>query len=154
MKTKSTRPDYIYVTYINTTPQKLWRALIEPKLIPQYWFGCTNTSTWQRGDAIESHDPEGGCDWRGKIVENRPPHRLAYTFQHVGRNKPVSYVTFDVEPPKKGSVLQSAGVKLTVTHRGYAPGSQDFKGISCGWPVILSALKSLLETGRATFKSK
>lgn len=153
MKTNKNRPDFVYVTYINTTPQKLWAALTDPKLIPRYWFGCTNTSTWKPGAAIESCDPEGGCDWHGMIVENRPPRRLAYTFQHVGRNKPVTHVTFDVEKQKNGALLAGAGLKLTVTHNGYAPGSKHHKGISWGWPVILSSLKSLLETGRATFKS-
>jgi len=154
MKTKSTRPDYVYVTYINTTPQKLWAALLDPKLIPQYWLGRTLTSTWQRGATVETRDDEGELEWTGKVVESRPPHRLVYTFQMVGRNKPLTYVTFDLEKQARGSLLGHLGVKLTVTHAGFAPGSKPHLGISWGWPIILSGLKSLLESGRATGASK
>ena len=153
MKTKSTRPDFVYVTYINTTPRKLWAALTDPKLIPQYWLGRALDSTWRKGGTVESHDPVGDLEWSGKVIESRPPHRLVYSFQMAGRNKPVTHVTYDLELQKKGTILYGKGVKLTVTHAGFAPGSQPHQGISWGWPIIMSGLKSLLETGRATFKS-
>ena len=152
MKTKSTRPDYVYVTYIHTTPQKLWAALTNPKLIPDFWLGRVLTSTWTKGATVESHDPDGDLEWSGKVLESRPSRRLVYTFQMDGPNKPVTRVTYDLEEQKKGSMLYGKGVKLTVTHAGFAPGSQPHIGISWGWPIILSGLKSLLETGRATKK--
>ncbi|MFI5357336.1 MAG: SRPBCC family protein [Opitutales bacterium] len=154
MKSNSDQPDYVYVTYIHTTPQKLWRALIDPALITQYWLGRTQTTTWKRGDSIETRDADGELEWHGKIVVNRPPRRLAYTFQMDGRDQPVTHVTFDIEKIEQGDELHGMGVKLTVTHRGYAQGSRQLRGISWGWPVILSGLKSLLETGRVLAKSR
>ena len=71
MKTKTNHPDYVYVTYINTTPQKLWAALTDPKLIPQYWLSRTSVSTWKKGATVETRDPEGDLEWSGKIVESR-----------------------------------------------------------------------------------
>lgn len=152
MKSKANKPDYVYVTYINTTPQKLWAALTNPKLIPQFWLGRTCKSTWEPKATIETFDADGDLEWSGKIIESRPPHRLAYSFQMIGPNQPITTVTYDIEKIEKGSVLYGKGLKLTVTHAGYAPGTKPYIGISWGWPVIFSGLKSLLETGRATSK--
>lgn len=148
MKSQTTRPDYVYVTYIQTTPQRLWRALLDPRLIRLYWFGRTNTSTWQPGAVIESRDPAGELEWSGKVLASRPPRRLVYSFQHAGRNKALTRVTFDIEPQKPDGDFSLKGVKLTVTHAGFVPGTRELKGITWGWPVILSGLKSLLETGK------
>ena len=152
MKSKTTRPDYVYVTYINTTPRKLWAALTDSKLIPQFWLGRKVASTWAKGAVVTSHDPDGDLEWTGKVVESRPPHRLTYTFQMPGPKQAVTKVTYDIEKIEKDSMLYGKGLKLTLTHAGYAPGTQPYIGISWGWPVIMSGLKSLLETGRATTK--
>lgn len=148
-KTNPRIPPYVYVIYINTTPQKLWRALLDPGLIRQYWMGRTNTSTWKQGAPLESRSPEGELEWHGRVIENKPPHRLVYTFQGVGRNQPETRVTFDVATLAKDPVHRGQGLRLTVTHQGYAPGSRMYRGISGGWPAVLSGLKSLVETGRA-----
>jgi len=152
MKAKTTRPDYIYVTYIHMTPRKLWRALTDSALIPQYWLGRELDSTWKRGATLTARDADGDIEWQGKIVECRPLRRLAFTFQMPGRNQPLTRVSYDIEPQPRGSVLHGKGLKLTVTHHGFAPGSRQHDGISWGWPVILSGLKSLLETGRVLRK--
>jgi len=148
MKTKPRKAEFVYVTYINTTPRKLWRALTDPALIRQYWMGRTNTSTWRKGAPLESRSPAGELEWHGRIVENKPPHRLSYTFGGVDPKDTQTLVTFDVESLAKDSVHRGKGLRVTVTHRGYAPGSRDLKSISAGWPAILSGLKTLLETGR------
>lgn len=144
-----TKPAFVYVVYIDTTPQKLWRALTDTKHIRQYWMGRTNTSTWRKGAALLSCDPEGELEWQGKIIDSQPPRRLVYTFQMASPNQPVTRVTYLVEKLGKGSAQLGKGVRLTVTHEGYAPGSPQLKGISSGWPSILSGLKTLLETGKS-----
>jgi len=148
MKTTK-KPKFVYVTCINTTPKKLWRALTKTDFIREYWMGRENTSTWKRGAVLESHTPEGELEWRGKILESKPPQRLIYTFQMDGPKQPVSRVTFEIETLDKKTMYSGKAVMLTVTHEGYNPSSPQFKGISSGWPVILSGLKTLLETGKS-----
>jgi uncharacterized protein YndB with AHSA1/START domain len=147
MKTKTTPPEFIYVTYINTTPRKLWQALTATALIRRYWMGRENTSTWKRGAALESRDPAGELEWHGRIIESQPPRRLVYSFRIEGADQPESRVTMEIASLKNDPEHRGRGVRLTVTHAGYAPGSRQLKGISRGWPAILSSLKSLLETG-------
>ncbi len=147
-KTNRGSQPYVYVTYINTTPRALWRALTDRDFIRQYWMGRQNTSTWRRGAKIESRSPEGELEWHGKILESDPPRRLVYTFQGAGPRRPVTRATFEIEPMAKNSPYRGRGVRLTVTHAGFRFGGSDYKGIAGGWPAILSGLKSLLETGR------
>lgn len=147
MKSKNPRPEFVYVIYINTTPARLWRALTTTTLIRQYWMGRQNTSTWKRGATLESRSPEGEMEWHGRIIESKPRRRLVYSFQIDGSNQPESRVTMDIAPLQNDPEHRGRGVRLTVTHAGYAPGSWQLKGISAGWPAILSSLKSLLETG-------
>lgn len=148
MKTNSKNPDYIYVTYINTTAAKLWAALIDPELIKQYWMGRQNTSTWKKGAALESRSPEGELEWHGQVVEAKKPRRLVYTFQGEESKEPYTLVTFEIEAVNGSSPFRGRGVKLTVTHGGFGKGSKLREGVSRGWPAILSGLKSLLETGQ------
>ena len=146
-KTNRSAPPYVYVTYINTTPRALWRALTDSKFIAQYWMGRQNTSTWKKGAKLESRSPKGELEWQGKILESKPPRRLVYTFESVEKKPHVSIASFDIEPVAKNSPYRGAGVRLIVRHEGVRPG-EEYKGISSGWPAILSSLKSLLETGR------
>lgn len=144
-----TKPTYVYVTYIATTPAALWKALTTTDLISQYWLGRMNISSWKKGSILESRDPDGELEWHGKILESKRPNRLVYTFDVVGRKEGPSRVAFDIEK-HSAKVL-----KLTVTHDKFPDRSKIFQGIQLGWPKILSNLKSLLETGQAiTFASK
>jgi len=146
---KLDKPKFVYVTYINTTPEKLWEALTTTDFIRQYWVSRTNTSTWKKGGVIESRSPQGELEWHGKILESRKPRRLVFTFDVVGRKEGPSRVTFQIDPPKRSDVHQSDAVRFTVTHDQFPSGSQVFKGINMGWPVILSSLKTMLESGKA-----
>jgi uncharacterized protein YndB with AHSA1/START domain len=116
MKSKTNKPDYVYVTYINTTPQKLWAALTNPKLIPQFWLGRRVVSTWAKGAEVTAHDADGDLEWTGKVVESRPPHRLTYTFQMPGSKQPVTRVTYDIEEIEKDSMLYGKGLNQAL-HR-------------------------------------
>ncbi len=137
------KPVFVYVTYIASTPDKVFKALTSGEATEKFWFGHAANSTWKAGAPIEFHR-EGKLTLQGKILENDPPRRLSYTFcpmhePHNGKEKP-SRVVFDLEQ-------QKGQVKLTVTHDDFAPDSTVFPGICNGWPLVLSNLKSLLETG-------
>ncbi len=138
------KPQVVYVTYIETTPEKLWDALTSSEFSRQYWFGAEIRSDWKVGSPFALM-MDGAATDTGKILEADPPRRLSYSFKHQKfealRNEPISRVTFTLEPFGKL-------VKLTLLHEGFVEGSKYLGAISTGWPAILSGLKSLLETGK------
>jgi len=152
-----TKPDYVYVTYIATTPEKIWQALVDPDVMSRYWFGPTgcarvNVSEWKPGSRWEHRrvDESRQVDIAGTVEEVDPPRRLAMTWARpaeVEDPSKHSRVTFDVEPQLDGLV------KLTVTHSGLEFDPRMLAGISNGWPLVLSNLKTLLETGRSMPRS-
>jgi uncharacterized protein YndB with AHSA1/START domain len=139
------KPEFVYVTYIETTPEKLWQALTDSEFTRRYWFDTEVRSNWKVGSPF-ALVMNGEVTDTGEILEADPPRRLSYTFKHEMmeemRNEPATKVVFTIEP--WGNL-----VKLTVTHEGFAEGSRLLGAISKGWPAILSGLKSLLETGKA-----
>jgi uncharacterized protein YndB with AHSA1/START domain len=139
------KPEFVYVTYIETTPEKMWEALTSSEFSKRYWFGTELKSDWKVGSSL-ALVMNGTTTDTGEILEADRPRRLSYTFKHVLddelRNEPPSKVVFNLEPHGKF-------VKLTLTHEGFAEGSKMLDGISRGWPAILSSLKSLLESGKA-----
>lgn len=138
------KPEFVYVIYIETTPEKLWRALTDPQFTEQYWFGVRLTSDWKPGSAFEMRMSDGSVCDRGEVIEFDPPRRMAYSFLGVAD------AYRGETPPRATLTLEPHGrlVKLTVTHEGFDPGSRMLDSISKGWPAILSALKSFMETGR------
>ena len=139
------RPEFVYVTYIETTPEKLWEALTSSDFTRRYWWDTHVVSDWKVGSPF-SLVLNGTTTDIGEVLEADRPRRLAYTFQHItneeARHERPSRVTFVLEPFGKL-------VKLTLTHEGFAPDSVVLDGISKGWPAIMSSLKSMLETGTA-----
>ena len=139
----SDRPQFVYVIYVRTTAEKLWRALTDAEMSAQYWSGNSIVSDWKVGSPFALKGRPGNVVI-GKVLEVDPPRRLAYTFhsQHDGLEKEgPSRVTFELEP------LEDQ-VKLTVTHDEFPVGSEVFGHISRGWPHVLSSLKSFLESGK------
>ena len=138
------RPEFVYVTYIETTPDKLWEALTSVEFTRRYWFNTEVQSDWKVGSPI-ALVMDGKTTDIGEIIEADRPRRLAYTFKHAAdeelRKEPASKVVFTLE--QHGAV-----VKLTLTHEGFIEGSKLLDGISKGWPAILASLKSLLESGK------
>jgi len=137
------KPVFVYVTYIASTPEKVFNALTDTDATAKYWFGHAVTSDWKVGSPVKFHR-EGKLTLSGQVLENDPPRRLSYTFtpqheQHNGSES--SRVVMDLEQ-------QRDQVKLTVTHDDFAPDSKVFASISNGWPLVLSSLKSYLETSR------
>jgi len=150
----TTKPDFVYVTYIATTPEKVWQAFIDTDVMRQYWIGpsseCArfNVSDWKPGSRWEHQraDGSGIVDIVGKVVESTPPRRLVYTWARpadAGDEAKHSRVAIDIEP------LSGGLVRLTVAHEDLAKDPQMLTGVSGGWPAVLSNLKTLLETGRA-----
>jgi uncharacterized protein YndB with AHSA1/START domain len=135
------KPKFVYVTYINTTPEKLWSALTGAEFTQKYWFGSRVQSEWKAGSPLKILT-EGDKDWQGEVLQCDPPRLLSYRFQVPGRTEHFSRVAFQLE--QLGPV-----VKLTLTHDELDEKDEKFNtGISLGWPAVLSNLKSLLEGGR------
>jgi uncharacterized protein YndB with AHSA1/START domain len=149
-----TKPSFVYVTYIATTPEKVWQAFVDTDVMRQYWVGpksdCVrvNVSDWKPGSRWEHQreDDVRTVDILGKVVESDPPRRLVFTWARPNEaedSSKHSRVAIDIEPHIDGLV------RLTVTHEDLERDPQMLAGISGGWPMILSNLKTLLETGRA-----
>ena len=135
---------FVYVTYIRTTPEKLWRALIEPEFTRQFWCDTRQESGWKPGAAWQNMIPDGRVADSGEVLEIEPRRRLVLKwrneFQPDLRAEGFSRMTYELEQ-------MGESVKLTVIHEMDKPGSKLIEAVSGGWPAILSSLKSLLETG-------
>jgi uncharacterized protein YndB with AHSA1/START domain/DNA-binding transcriptional ArsR family regulator len=135
------RPSYVYVTYIESSPERVWKALTDPDLTAQYW-GHSNVSDWRPGSPWEHQrtDGSGIADVAGTVLEAVPARRLTMTFGAPGEVPPEgpSKVTFEIEPFHEI-------VRLTVTHENIA--GDAWEAVSAGWPAVCANLKSLLETG-------
>ncbi|HVZ39964.1 MAG TPA: SRPBCC family protein [Candidatus Kapabacteria bacterium] len=136
---------FVYVTYIATTPDRVWQALIDGELTRQYW-GNENVSDWQPGSKWEhvSGDEKRTVRVVGEVLEAVPNRRLVMTWAepaNAADRSAYSRVAMDIEPV--GDM-----VRLTVTHDQLDPASDMPRRIGNGWPRVLSSLKSFLETGR------
>jgi uncharacterized protein YndB with AHSA1/START domain len=135
---------FVYVTYIRSTPEKVFEAITQPEIARRYW-GHENVSDWKPGSSWEHvrANEQRTVELVGKVVEVTPPERLVMTWANASQAAdPASYsrVSFDL-------VEYEEMVRLTVTHDELEAGSGMAKGIQQGWPIVLSSLKSLLETG-------
>ncbi len=141
----SQKPSRVYELLIKTTPERLWQALTVGELTKDYYYGGRVESTWRKGDRYQFRDPEGQVGLFGEILEVNPPRKLVTTFQtawdpQVDGAKP-SVVTWQIEP------LQDL-CKLTFIHEDFDPAAFEAADIHSGWILILSGLKTLLETGK------
>jgi uncharacterized protein YndB with AHSA1/START domain len=139
------RSTFVYVTYIRTTPERLWSALTTDRdFMKQYWFGVHCESRWTAGSPWKMMYPDGRVTDAGEIVEAEPPRRLVIRWQN--QFKPElkaegeSLCTMELEPI-------GPSVKLSITHTIEREPSKLIEAVSGGWPKILANLKSLLETG-------
>ena len=138
------RSTFVYVSYIRTTPEKLWSALTDAAFMKRYWFGCHGESQWTVGASWKTVADNGAVLDVGEIVEADPPRRLVIRWQN--RSKPdleaegASLCTIELAP-------NGAAVKLSITHTIDRAPSKLIDAISGGWPKVISNLKSLLETG-------
>jgi uncharacterized protein YndB with AHSA1/START domain len=137
---------FIYVTYIRTTPEMLWQALIDPEFTRQYWAETWQDCEWKPGASWRLMIPDGRVGDSGDVLEIEPGRRLVLTWRNeflpALREESVSRLTYELEP-------QGDMVKLTVIHESEQPGSKLIEMVSTGWPMIMASLKSLLETGES-----
>lgn len=147
-----TKPSFVYVTYIATTPEKVWQALTDTDVTRRFWVGpkgdCArvNVSDWKPESKWDHQRADGSrvVDITGTVVESAAPQRLVISWARPSEADDTSKhsrVTFDIEPHIDGLV------RLTVTHEDLEKDPKMLEGISGGWPMVLSNLKTLLETG-------
>ncbi|AXK36694.1 MarR family transcriptional regulator [Streptomyces armeniacus] len=154
---------FVYVTYIQTTPEKLYEALTKPEFTKVYFSDTGPQSTWEVGSPVRwKSDPAGEFEELGqRVLAAEPGKRLSYTWhtlqpmhqEMLGMSdeefeearKERSQVTFEIEPAEEASL----GVKLTIIHDGFdSADSKMLASVSGGWVMILSALKTMLEGGK------
>jgi uncharacterized protein YndB with AHSA1/START domain len=149
---KMSKPSFVYVTYIATTPEKVWQAFVDTDVMRQYWLGAecarVNVSDWKPGSRWEHQrvDAARTVDIVGTVVESTPPRRLVFSWARPDEADDASLhsrVSVDIEPQGDGLV------RLTVTHEDLERDPKMLAAVSGGWPRVLSNLKTLLETGRA-----
>jgi uncharacterized protein YndB with AHSA1/START domain/biotin operon repressor len=148
--------EFVYVTYIRTDADTLFRALTEPEFTRRYW-GATLVSDWQVGSPLRWEEGDSTIEGQ-EILASDPPRLLSYSWHRpdvlhqdhtgwtdeqiaAGQQEPRSKVTFTITDADEGTVV------LRVVHDGFVPGSLMLDAISGGWPAILASLKTLLETG-------
>jgi uncharacterized protein YndB with AHSA1/START domain len=149
------KPEFVYTTYIRTTPEKLWEALTQGDFTEKYWFGFRIEVEQRAGGKLRILPPSGmeaHGDHAGKVLECEPNRKLVYTWNPkdkpdvAGKRKSLSRVTYELTPT-------GPTVRLRLIHENLLPDDIEknpntFRGINNGWPAVLSSLKSLLETGK------
>jgi uncharacterized protein YndB with AHSA1/START domain len=135
------KPDFVVSTYIRTTPDRLWEALTNPEITRQFYYGGRVQAQLEVGGRFDYLDPKGEINLRGEVLEVDPPRRLVTTFKASWAEPggEVTRVMYEIEP--MGEVC-----KFTLTHFDY---EKSKAGVASGWPIILSGLKTFLETGRS-----
>src|SRR5262249_8820934 len=141
------KPVFVYTIYIASTPEKVFKALIDTNATAKFWFGNAVKCDWKIGAPVEFHR-EGKLIVQGKVLEYDPPRRLSYTFHSMhepfyGAEQP-SPAVIDLEKHKDQ-------LKLHVTQDEFVEGSKVFDAISRGGPLVLSSLKSSLEANRVLY---
>lgn len=138
------KPQFVYTTFIATTPEKLWQALTTPEFTQQYWGGRRHETTWQVGGPIKIYKPDGGAEVQGEILQCDPYTVLAYSWHSATLGGQPSRVTFELSPypATEGSI-----VMLKITHDEFAADA-NIAMTAMGWTAILNNLKTLLETGK------
>jgi len=142
---QSAESSFVYVTFIRTTPERLWSALTDAKQMKEYWLGMHIKTEWKTGAEWQMVFPDGQVADTGQILELERPKRIQLKwrneFKPELKAEGFSLCTMDLEPV-------GAAVRLTITHTIERADSHFIRAVSGGWPKILSNLKSLLETGQ------
>jgi uncharacterized protein YndB with AHSA1/START domain len=151
------KPSFVYVTYIRSTPEKVWAALTDPATIKKFWFGITATSDFRAGSPWSLKFDDGRVADSGEILEAVPPQRLVIRwrneFKPELKAEGWSRCTMEIETAEYYPDYGGKAAKLTIRHEIEGEGGAKFiEAVSGGWPKILSNLKSLLETGDVAFQ--
>jgi uncharacterized protein YndB with AHSA1/START domain len=135
---------FVYVTYIRTTPEKVWEALIKPEFTKRYFFGTHQESTWKVGAPWKLVGSDGLVTDAGEVLEIDPPKHLVLKWRNefMPDLKAEGYTRCAFDVSEKGGI-----VELKITHEMERDNAKTIAAVSRGWPKILSGLKTLLETG-------
>lgn len=149
--------DFVYATYIRTTPEKLWEALTSGDFSQKYWMGFRIELEQKVGGRIHIYPPKGSThtcgDHEGKVLKCEPNRKLVYTWnmndqpEVAAKRKGPSRVTYELTP-------MGEQVRFRLIHENLLPDDVEanpdtWRGINNGWPAVISSLKTLLETGEA-----
>jgi uncharacterized protein YndB with AHSA1/START domain/DNA-binding transcriptional ArsR family regulator len=134
------KPDFVFSTYIRTTPDKLWDALTNPEMTQQFYYGGRVQAELKPGGNFSYLAPNGEINLHGEVLEIDPPKKLVTTFRATWAEAggETTRVMYEIEP--MGEVC-----KFTMTHFDY---EKSKAGVEEGWPIIVAGLKTLLETGK------
>jgi uncharacterized protein YndB with AHSA1/START domain/DNA-binding transcriptional ArsR family regulator len=136
-------PKHVYEVYIRTTPERLWQALTDPAMTSLYYFNTAIQSDFTPGSTYTMRKPDGELSLEGEIIEADPPRRLVQSFNmrwNPDVHDPPSRVAWEITP-------MGDTCRLSLIHDGFASETPTFHEVGGGWPLILSSLKSVLETG-------
>lgn len=141
----SAKSKFVYVTYIRTTPEKLWEAFTNPEMNRLYWFGAAQDSDFKKGSPWRIVFADGRVADTGEVVESDPPRRLVLSWRNefMPELKAEGYARATITMDAEGDT-----VKLTVVHEMDRENSKFIEAVSGGWPKIFAGLKTLLETGQ------
>jgi uncharacterized protein YndB with AHSA1/START domain/DNA-binding transcriptional ArsR family regulator len=145
------RPRHVFQVYVRTRPEQLWQAISDADVTQRYLHGARVASDWRPGQRVAySIDDELVVD--GRVLAADPPHKLVTTWSFRRnpelRDDPPSRVSWEIEP------IDSDTCRLTLVHDDFPSETRTFRSVQAGWPVVLSSLKSLLETGTALAVSR
>ncbi len=137
----------VYITYIASTPERVWDALTASEFTRQYFFGRGVESDWRQGSPWLLRKPDGGVDVQGVVRESDRPRKLVLSWNVVGipqmQGLPEAIVSYEIE------AVSTSVVRLTMTEAHPTPiPAYLLEGGRKGWPMILSGLKSVIEIGK------
>jgi uncharacterized protein YndB with AHSA1/START domain/DNA-binding transcriptional ArsR family regulator len=135
---------HVYEIYIRATPERIWQAITDPALVQHYYFNSVIESDFQPGSSIIYRQADTGrLDIEGEVVEADPPRKLVHTMAvrwDPEVNDEPTRVTWEITPMGEACLL-------SVTHDGFTSETETYHQTKGGWPMILSGLKTLVETG-------
>ena len=150
------KPQFVYVTYIRSTPEKVWAALTDPQMVRKFWFGMDVACDFKAGSTWSLSFEDGRVADTGEILEATPPRRLVIRWRNEFRPElkaeGYSRCTMLIETAEYYPGMGGTAVKLTIQHALEGEGGKFIEAVSGGWPKVLSNLKSYLETGDVAFK--
>jgi uncharacterized protein YndB with AHSA1/START domain len=150
------KPQFVYVTYIRSTPEKVWAALTDPRTVRTFWFGMNVACDFKPGSPWSLSFEDGRVADTGEILEAEPPRRLVIRWRNEFRPElkaeGYSRCTMSIETAEYYPGMGGTAVKLTIQHETEGTGGRFIEAVSGGWPKVISNLKSYLETGDVAFK--